>query len=62
MKKRFGLALFVGVIGLTLAGCACGPQVQEEAPYTPPAAIERAPERPPAPPAEPARPPRRDRN
>ena len=61
-KRSFGLALLSVIIGITLAGCACGTQkvAQETTPAYSPAVVQSAPERQPAP--APVPPPKRDRN
>ena len=59
-KTSIWLLLFLGIIGMSLSGCAClGLKCEEE---TPPAAVvQPAPERPPAP-VQVAPPVKKDRN
>jgi hypothetical protein len=49
-KRSFGRLLLVVIVGITLAGCACGQQMAAETPppYTPPAVVQPAPQPPPA--------------
>jgi hypothetical protein len=72
MKRSFWLALFIVLLGISMAGCAClggeAPswwfkcgQAKEEAPPPQPAVVKPAPP-PPAPAPQPAPPLKQDRN